>query len=108
VVRTLIAVACTFLNVPALMSVVPLVVQIDSGNPADGGLVTAFFSGSAVCAEPDLRRRRQRWWGAPRTGRASGGYITMLRALPPLALVALLLLALNRSPISTPGHQHPG
>ena len=50
-VRTLVAVACTFLNVPALMSVVPLVVQIESGNPADGGLVTALFSGSTVCAE---------------------------------------------------------
>jgi len=49
--RTLIAVACTFLNVPALMTVVPLVVQLESGNPADGGLVTALFSGSTVCAE---------------------------------------------------------
>ena len=50
-VRTLVAVACTFLNVPALMSVVPLVAQLDSGKPADGGLVTALFSGSTVCAE---------------------------------------------------------
>ena len=39
---------------------------------------------------------------------ASGGYATVLRALPPLALVALLLLALNRSPSGVPGHRHPG
>jgi predicted MFS family arabinose efflux permease len=50
-VRTLLAVVCTFLNVPALMTVAPLVAQRESGHPADGGLVTAMFSGSTVCAE---------------------------------------------------------
>jgi hypothetical protein len=39
---------------------------------------------------------------------AGGGYTTVLRALPPLALVALLLLALDRSPLSAPGQRHPG
>src|SRR5207253_8742497 len=49
--RTLVAMVCTFLNVPALMTVVPLLVQLESGNPADGRLVTAMFSVSTVCAE---------------------------------------------------------
>jgi MFS family permease len=49
--RTLIAAVCTFLNVPALMTVAPLVAQTASGQAADGGLVTALFSGSTVVAE---------------------------------------------------------
>ena len=49
--RTLFAAVCTFLNVPALMTVAPVVAQSASGNLADGGLITAVFSGATVGAE---------------------------------------------------------
>jgi predicted MFS family arabinose efflux permease len=51
VIRTLLAAVCTFMNVPALMTVAPLVAQTTSGNAADAGLVTALFSGSTVVGE---------------------------------------------------------
>jgi len=51
VLRTLLAAICTFLNVAALMTVAPVVVQTASGHAADGGLVTALFSGATVGAE---------------------------------------------------------
>jgi predicted MFS family arabinose efflux permease len=49
--RTLFAAVCTFLNVPALMTVAPVVAQSASGRVADGGLITALFSGATVMAE---------------------------------------------------------
>ncbi|MBV9169842.1 MAG: MFS transporter [Chloroflexi bacterium] len=49
--RTLIAAVCTFLNVPALMTVAPVVAQSTSGRAGDGGLITAVFSGATVLAE---------------------------------------------------------
>jgi predicted MFS family arabinose efflux permease len=50
-IRVLMAVACTFLHVPALMAVVPALAQATTGRPGDGGLVTAFSAAATVCAE---------------------------------------------------------